>query len=74
MVWAVVVVAGGVLTLWLQDSAEPPPPAGWYRSGEDGRDAPAPLLSSDVSEPPCPVAQDGRPVLCAVATGLADTP
>ncbi|MET9897774.1 hypothetical protein [Streptomyces sp. NPDC006446] len=72
-VWAVVVVGGGVLTLWLQDSAEPPPPAGWYTSEEDGREAPAPLLSADASEP-CPEAEDGRPVICAVMTGPADSP
>ena len=28
-VWAALVVVAGGLTLWLQDSAEPPPPRGW---------------------------------------------
>ena len=28
-VWAVAVAVGGLLTLWLQDSTEPRPPARW---------------------------------------------
>ncbi|WP_234021631.1 hypothetical protein [Streptomyces sp. 351MFTsu5.1] len=32
LVWAVLVVVAGALTLWLQDSAEPPGPYVWERS------------------------------------------
>jgi hypothetical protein len=70
-VWAVAVVGGGILTLWLQASAEPPP-TGWYTSeqdGRDGREAPAPLLSIEPSTLPCPGKSDGKPVLCLYATG-----
>lgn len=31
-VWAALVVVAGGLTLWLQDSAEPPGPYGWEES------------------------------------------
>lgn len=31
LVWAALVVVAGGLTLWLQDSAEPPGPYGWER-------------------------------------------
>jgi hypothetical protein len=66
--WTVAVAAGGALTLWLQESAEPPPPTGWYRSDQGGGETPAPLLSADVSEPPCPSATDDGTLLCAYAT------
>jgi hypothetical protein len=67
-VWTVAVAVGGALTLWLQDSAVPPPPTGWYRSGQGGGETPAPLLSADVPSPPCPGSEDGKAVLCAYAT------
>jgi hypothetical protein len=59
-IWTAVVIVGGGLTLWLQDAAEPPPPAGWERSGT----GPAPDLPEDretrcpVPEPP-PGVEDG---------------
>ncbi|WP_326785576.1 hypothetical protein OG410_27710 [Streptomyces sp. NBC_00659] len=68
VVWAVTVAGAGALTLWLQASAEPAPPTGWYTSEQNGRDAPAPLISAQVSDPPCPEAERGGPVLCVVAT------
>lgn len=40
VLWAVAVAGGGILTLWLQASAQPPPPTGWYTSEQDGRDGP----------------------------------
>ncbi|MEV1078830.1 hypothetical protein AB0I98_11345 [Streptomyces sp. NPDC050211] len=63
-VWAVAVVVGGGLTLWLQDSAEPPEPYGWEET-ED----PAPLLRSDV-ESLCPSAtfRPEEDFVCAYAT------
>ncbi|MFF2366369.1 MULTISPECIES: hypothetical protein [unclassified Streptomyces] len=63
VVWAVAVIGGGVLTLRLQASAEPPPPTGWYNSEHGGPEAPA------SPTPPCPSAGDGRAVLCVYATG-----
>ncbi|WRZ90662.1 hypothetical protein OHB54_17250 [Streptomyces sp. NBC_01007] len=68
VVWAVAVAGGGILTLWLQASAQPPPPTGWYTSERDGGDGPAPLLSGRASPVPCPAARDGKPTLCVVAT------
>lgn len=68
VVWAVTVAGAGALTLWLQASAEPAPPTGWYTSEQNGRDAPAPLISAQVSDPPCLEAERGGPVLCVVAT------
>ena len=69
VVWAVAVVGGGVLTLWLRASAEPPPPTGWYNYEQDGHEAPGPPPSSGPSTPPCPGAGDGKAVLCIYATG-----
>jgi len=69
-VWTVAVVVGGGLTLWLQDSAEPPPPTGWYEdqrdTGEDTGESPAPLLSFEETVPPCPDEGNG-PVAVACA-------
>jgi hypothetical protein len=56
--WAVVVAASGGLTLWLQDSAEPPPRARW----EEQR-TPAPVLSAYV----CPTQYDDY-VVCTRST------
>ncbi|WP_328438612.1 hypothetical protein OHA71_18415 [Streptomyces sp. NBC_00444] len=39
-VWAVAVVVGGGLTLWLHDSGEPPEPYGWEET--DGPSEPMP--------------------------------
>ncbi|MFJ8784025.1 hypothetical protein [Streptomyces sp. NPDC102476] len=33
-VWAALVVVAGVLTLWLQDSAEPPGPYSWEENSQ----------------------------------------
>ncbi|MFD5519943.1 hypothetical protein [Streptomyces sp. NPDC127066] len=68
VVWAVAVIGGGVLTLRLQASAEPPPPTGWY-TYEHGGQAPEPSLSAVSPTLPCPSAGDGRAVLCIYATG-----
>ncbi|MES9621413.1 hypothetical protein ACPCBX_18045 [Streptomyces tuirus] len=53
MVWALVAVVAGGLTLWMQDSAEPPGPYGWERT--DPGDA--------QHLPPCPT-----PEACAYVT------
>jgi hypothetical protein len=68
IVWAVTAAAGGGLTLWLQDAAEPPKPRAPHQS-----DAPAPLLGVEVGDEwGCPsdeTAPDGTQVqvLCAYA-------
>ncbi|MFJ8083971.1 hypothetical protein ACIQ6Y_25580 [Streptomyces sp. NPDC096205] len=56
--WAVLVAVGGGLTLWLQDSAQPPPRARW----EESR-TPVPVPSDYT----CPT-QDADLVVCAYAT------
>jgi hypothetical protein len=65
-VWAVAVVGGGLLTLWLRDSAEPPPPAGWVES------SPSPSLPEGwETRCPRPTADtDDGPVttLCVIST------
>ncbi|MFI6037023.1 hypothetical protein ACIBBD_23180 [Streptomyces sp. NPDC051315] len=54
VVWLVTATAGGGLTLWLQDAAEPPEPRGGQESG-----APAPLLGVEVGEEhACPPPQE----------------
>jgi hypothetical protein len=67
-VWAVAVVGGGVLTLWLQDSTEPREPY----SRQETHDSPAPPLRQDADDSGCPSATprpDGPVVtLCAVST------
>jgi hypothetical protein len=65
-VWAVAVVAGGLLTLWLRDSAEPPPPVGRQES------SPTPSLPEGW-ETRCPrptAGTDDGPaaILCAFST------
>ncbi|MEU7470282.1 hypothetical protein AB0A94_17415 [Streptomyces sp. NPDC044984] len=68
-IWTVVVIVGGGLTLWLRDTAEPPPPAGWERTGTD----PAPGLPEGwetrcpVPEPP-PGVEDGAVVTACLLT------
>ncbi|MGW0966212.1 hypothetical protein [Streptomyces sp. NPDC002516] len=62
VVWAVVVTGGGVLTLWLQASAEPPPPTGWHTYEQGGHEAPSPPPGPPAS--PCPSSREGGPVLC----------
>ncbi|MFF6810379.1 hypothetical protein ACFZAG_10885 [Streptomyces sp. NPDC012403] len=42
-IWTAVVIVGGGLTLWLRDTAEPPPPAGWERTDP----SPTPDLPED---------------------------
>ncbi|WP_328501666.1 hypothetical protein OG828_17445 [Streptomyces sp. NBC_00457] len=64
-VWAVAVVVGGGLTLWLQDSAEPPEPYGWEETA-----SPTPSLPEDF-ESLCPSLTshpDDEVILCAYAT------
>jgi hypothetical protein len=56
--WTVAVVAGGGLTLWLQDSAQPPPRARW----EESR-TPVPVPTDLI----CPT-RDADHVVCAYAT------
>lgn len=58
MVWAVLVAVGGAATLWLQDSAEPPPKARWEESS-----TPVPV-PSDLR---CPT-REAEYVVCAYAT------
>ncbi|WP_425246465.1 hypothetical protein [Streptomyces sp. NEAU-NA10] len=59
---------GGGLTLWLQDSAEPPETRGRYQTDE----SPAPLLGVEVGdvedEYTCPSQEPGRDVQCVYAT------
>ena len=67
LVWAALVVVGGGLTLWLQDSAEPPGPYSWEES------SPTPELP-DGWETMCPtpsVDPEGtrRLVVCAFSSG-----
>ncbi|MFE7861328.1 hypothetical protein [Streptomyces sp. NPDC057403] len=62
--WAVAVAAGGLLTLWLRDSAAPPPPARWENAPPSERPAP-----SDCPE------EEGRTILvCAWATVSSSVP
>ncbi|MFI9614616.1 hypothetical protein ACIHCM_23615 [Streptomyces sp. NPDC052023] len=49
LVWAVAVAAGGALTVWLQESAEPPGPYRWEEA------TPTPLSRQD-GETHCPEA------------------
>ncbi|WP_051865424.1 hypothetical protein [Streptomyces griseus] len=49
--WAVTAVAGGGLTLWLRDAAEPPGPYVW-ENNQDPSEVPAPLLRLDEIDPP----------------------
>ncbi|QNP70287.1 hypothetical protein IAG44_13080 [Streptomyces roseirectus] len=46
-VWAALVVVGGGVTLWLQDSARPPAPRGWY-------EAPSSLPTPPTASYSCP--------------------
>ncbi|MER8008826.1 MULTISPECIES: hypothetical protein [unclassified Streptomyces] len=56
--WAVTVVVAGLLTLWLQDSAAPPPPTRWENAPPS--DQPAPR--------DCPDGEGHTVVVCAWAT------
>lgn len=60
VVWMIAVAVAGGLTLWLQDSAEPPPPARWERADPSGEPA-APLLKATA----CPH-EDGATVAACV--------
>lgn len=79
--WAVAVVAGGGLTLWLQDSARPQGPYGWENGdGATPRNAygstPGPLHTSGGNDDACPAGPEPGPtqragrsaVLCLYAT------
>ncbi|MGW3098566.1 hypothetical protein ACWDCC_34575 [Streptomyces sp. NPDC001102] len=62
--WAVAVAVGGLLTLWLRDSAAPPPPTRWENAPHT--ELPAP---SDCPE------EEGRTVfVCAWATVSSSAP
>jgi hypothetical protein len=61
LVWAIAVAVGGGLTLWLQDSTEPPPPARW-ESAHPSEPA-APLLKATV----CPHDDGATAVACVYA-------
>lgn len=67
IVWAVAVVVGGGLTLWLQDSAEPPEPPEPY--GREETALPTPSLPEDI-ESLCPsvTVRPGEDILCAYVT------
>ncbi|WP_371669183.1 hypothetical protein OG985_16865 [Streptomyces sp. NBC_00289] len=74
VVWAVTVAVGGGLTLWLQDSTEPPPATGRHGRQETA-DPAAPLLRLDVDDSECPgpgvspePREEPNAVLCAYAT------
>ncbi|CAM5681446.1 putative protein OS=Streptomyces aurantiogriseus OX=66870 GN=GCM10010251_78610 PE=4 SV=1 [Streptomyces aurantiogriseus] len=64
VVWAVTAAVGGGLTLWLQDSAEPPETRGRYETEE----SPAPLLGVEVGDYACPPEEPGLQVQCVYAT------
>jgi hypothetical protein len=49
-VWVAAVVVGGGLTLWLQDSLEPPGPYRW----ENAEISPTPSLPEGWETPRCP--------------------
>ncbi|MGI5457924.1 hypothetical protein ACQEWB_33065 [Streptomyces sp. CA-249302] len=66
-VWAVGVVAGGLLTLWLQDSAAPPPPAGWERAHPSLSPPRGPYRATACPTPTAPNAP--AQILCVVSTG-----
>ncbi|MFE1313471.1 hypothetical protein [Streptomyces sp. NPDC058755] len=79
--WAVAVVAGGGLTLWLQDSVGPQGPYGWENGdGPTPRNAygstPRPLHTSGVGDDACPPSPEPEPtqeagriaVACAYVT------
>ncbi|MEZ3177776.1 hypothetical protein KYY02_03320 [Streptomyces pimonensis] len=69
-IWTVVVIVGGGLTLWLQEKAEPPAPAGWERAEPSS----APVLPGDwethcpTPEPPPDVEEGLTAVVCRVTT------
>ncbi|GAB7104410.1 hypothetical protein JCM4814A_27240 [Streptomyces phaeofaciens JCM 4814] len=66
-VWVAAAVAGGALTLWLQDTnGQAERPSG----GPTPQESAAPLLSAEVDEDDaCPRDPDGGVVLCIRATG-----
>ncbi|MFJ4564257.1 hypothetical protein ACIP4U_11155 [Streptomyces caelestis] len=55
IVWALAVVVGGGLTLWMRDSTEPRGPYVWEQTKPDE--------TPDL--PPCPTSADGGAVACA---------
>jgi hypothetical protein len=64
-VWLVAVVVGGGLTLWLRDSAEPAPAAGWEQS------SPTPSLpegGQSQCSSPVPDAKGRASVLCVLVS------
>ena len=71
-VWAVAVVGGGLLTLLLQDSTEPSPPAGWVEAGTTG---PPPEGWQTECPRPTPDSSDGpATILCVVSTARVGAP
>ena len=70
-VWALTVVVGGGLTLWLQDAARPSQPPAWHRD-----EKPAPLLEIDADDVSgCPteaaVSDDHTDVQCLYVEAVA---
>ncbi|MFF4501892.1 hypothetical protein [Streptomyces sp. NPDC001401] len=61
-VWAIAAAVGGGLTLWLQDSTEPRPPARWERADPSEEPA-APLLNATE----CPHDDGATAVACVYA-------
>ncbi|MGW1750120.1 hypothetical protein ACWCRD_31775 [Streptomyces sp. NPDC002092] len=62
VVWAIAVAVAGGLTLWLQDSAQPRPPARWERA-DPSQEPAAPLLKGTA----CPHGDGTTIVVCVYA-------
>lgn len=62
VVWMIAVAVAGGLTLWLQDAAEPRPPAGW-ESADPSDEPAAPLLKATA----CPDDDGATAVACVRA-------
>ncbi|MFB7928532.1 hypothetical protein ACFC4C_05430 [Streptomyces sp. NPDC056039] len=58
IVWALAVVVGGGLTVWMQDSTEPQGPYVWEETNPD----------EPPSLPPCPTPEGVADVACAYAS------
>ncbi|MEH0418601.1 hypothetical protein [Streptomyces sp. B21-083] len=65
LVWVVTVAVGGALTVWLQDSAEPPETPAWHRTDDSG---PAPLVGQNADD----LKDLAR--LCSATPGASPTP
>lgn len=65
LVWVVTVVVGGVLTLWLRDSAQPPETPARHRTDGNG---PTPLVGRNAGNP------KDLTSLCSATPGASPTP